>query len=133
MERGIRKCLTSVIRQTSYKIFGKLISQALVISIRLKFTQDDRTDTNVTAPLRMLFQRSKSTLDSLKSVFNICRRKPSLRAPVNGTTKSTKFSTGRKFVQCLVNESLEPKQKYPLPTINMFPLDFQQFQALNPL
>ena len=133
MERGIRKCLPSVIRQISYKIFGKLISQALVISIRLKFTQDDRTDTNVTAPLRMLSQRSKSTLDSLKSVFNVCRRKPSLRAPVNGTTKSTNFSTGRKFVQCIVNVALESEQKYPLPAINMLLLDFQQFQSLNPL
>ena len=30
------------------------------------------------APLRMHFLRSKSILDSLKSVFNVCRRKPSL-------------------------------------------------------
>ena len=29
----------------------------------------------------MHFLRSKSTLDSLKSVFNVCRRKPSLGAP----------------------------------------------------
>ena len=41
----------------------------------------DRTDLNFVGPLRMHFQRSKSTLDSLKGVFNVFWRKPSLRAP----------------------------------------------------
>jgi len=41
----------------------------------MKFFFDDRTDTNFIAPFRMHFQRSKSTLDSPKSVFNILRRK----------------------------------------------------------
>ena len=50
----------------------------LDISKRLKLPQDDRTDTNFIAPLRMHSQRSKSTLVSLKSVFCVCRRKPSL-------------------------------------------------------
>ena len=57
-------------------------TQALVISERLKLPQDDRTDTNFMGLLRMHFQRSKSTLDSLKSVFNVFRRKPLLGAPV---------------------------------------------------
>ena len=56
-------------------------TQALVISERLKLPQDDRTDTNFIGLLRMHFQRSKSTLDSLKSVFNVFRRKPPLGAP----------------------------------------------------
>ena len=36
---------------------------------------------NFTAPIRMYFLKTKSTLDSLKSVFNVFRRKPSLGAP----------------------------------------------------
>ena len=55
-------------------------TQALVISERLKLPQDDRTDTNFMGLLRMHFQRSKSTLDSLKSVFNVFRRKQPLGA-----------------------------------------------------
>ena len=45
--------------------------------------KDDRTDTNFIALLKMYFQRSISTLDSLKRVyvFNLLRRKPSLGAP----------------------------------------------------
>ena len=45
-----------------------------------------------------------------------------MRAPVNGTTKSTKFSTGRKFVQCLVNETLEPKIEIPFTNYKYVPL-----------
>ena len=60
--------------------FGKM-TEALVISEVLKFPLDDRTDTNFIAPLRKHFQISKSTLDSLKSVFSVFRRKPSLGAP----------------------------------------------------
>ena len=46
-------------------------NQALVIFKRLKLPLGDRTDTNFTAPRRMLFQSSKSPFDSLKSVFNV--------------------------------------------------------------
>ena len=62
--------------------FRESNTQGLEISKRVKFPQDDRTDTKFTVPLRMLFQRSKSILDRLKSVFNAFRRKPSLGAPV---------------------------------------------------
>ena len=55
-------------------------TEALVISKRLKLPQDDRKDINFLAPLRIHFQRSKSTLDSLKSVLKAFRRKPSLGA-----------------------------------------------------
>ena len=55
IESGIRKCITFVIRQISSKIFRENNTQALVISKRLKFPSDDRTDTNFTAPLKMLF------------------------------------------------------------------------------
>ena len=44
-----RKCLTFVTRQNASKIFGKIILQplsCLVISKRLKLTQNDRRDTN---------------------------------------------------------------------------------------
>ena len=78
MERGIRKILTFVKLKIASKIFGEII---IVISKRLKLPQDNRTDTNFIAPLRMHFQRSDSTLDGLKSVFNAFRRKPSLGAP----------------------------------------------------
>ena len=37
------------------------------------------------------FQISKSTLDSLKSVFNVFRRKPSLGAPENKTQRIGTF------------------------------------------
>ena len=60
--------------------FGKM-TEALVISEVLKFPLDDRTDTNFITSLRKHFQISKSTLDSLKSVFSVFRRKPSLGAP----------------------------------------------------
>ena len=49
-------------------------TEALVISKRLKFPQDDRTDTNFIAPLRMHLYRSKITLDRLKRFFNAFRR-----------------------------------------------------------
>ena len=47
---------------------------ALVISLRLKFPQNDRTDKNVIAQPKMDLQSFKGTPDSLK-------RKPSLGAP----------------------------------------------------
>ena len=62
-EREIRKCLTFVIRQIVSKNFRENNTQTLVISKRLKFPYDDRTDTNYIARLE-----SKSSLDSLKSV-----------------------------------------------------------------
>ena len=70
-------------RNTSncFSNFRENNTQALVISERLKLPQDDRTDTNFMGLLRMHFQRSKSTLDSLKSVFNVFRRKQPLGAP----------------------------------------------------
>ena len=80
MKRGIRKCLTFVISQIASKIFGGKNTQALKISKRLKFPQGDRTDTNFIAPLKMNFSSSKSTLDSLKSVFIVLKRKLSLGA-----------------------------------------------------
>ena len=87
-QRGIRKILTFAKRSTASKFFGKILNtEALVISKSLKFPKDDRTDTNFIAPLRMHFQRSKSTLDSLKRLFNAFRRKLSLVAPENGRTK----------------------------------------------
>ena len=46
MKREIRKRLTFVTGQIASKIFQKIIIKALVISKRLKFPQDDRTDTN---------------------------------------------------------------------------------------
>ena len=50
MERGIRKILTFV----KLKIASKISSfEKLVISKRLKFPQDGRTDTNFIAPLRI--------------------------------------------------------------------------------
>ena len=54
---------------------------ALEISKSVKFPWDDRTDTNLIAPLRIHFKRSKSTLDSLKRLFSAFRGKPSLVAP----------------------------------------------------
>ena len=71
MDRGIRKCLTFAISQIACKIFGEKNTQALKISKRPKFPQGDRTDTNFIAPLKMNFYGSKSTLDSLKGVFNV--------------------------------------------------------------
>ena len=63
------------------KIFGKIILKLLQFR-RLKFSQDDRKDTKAIAPLRMhLWESLSLTLESLKSVFNVFRRKPSLGAP----------------------------------------------------
>ena len=95
-ERGIRKILTSV-TPFARKIFG----EALAISKRLKFPQDDRTVTNFIAPLRMHFQRSKSTLDILKSVFNVFGRKPSLGAPFESCLKV--FLKTFKILSCTNN------------------------------
>ena len=57
-------------------------NDAIVIPKILKFPDDDRTYTNFIAQHRIHFWRSNSTLDSLKSVFNEFRRKPSLGVPV---------------------------------------------------
>ena len=65
------------------KILGKVISKSLHFEKTYdKLPWDDRTDSNFIAPLTMYFFRSKSTLDSLKSVFNVFRRKLSLGATV---------------------------------------------------
>ena len=45
---------------------------------------------NFTAPIRMYFLKTKSTLDSLKSVFNVFRRKPSLGTPEDTKEKKRK-------------------------------------------
>ena len=52
MERDIRKILTFVISWIASKIFRENKPEALVISKRLKFPQNDRTDTNFIAPLK---------------------------------------------------------------------------------
>ena len=64
MNRGIRKILTFI-----------------TLKDTCKFPWVDRTDTNFIAPLRMDFLRCKSTLDSVKTAFNVFRRKSSLGAP----------------------------------------------------
>ena len=81
--RGIRRILSFVKRSITTKNFPENNTEALVISKGLKFPKDDRTDTNFVVTLRIDLQRSsKSTLDSLKSVFYVFRRKPSLGVPV---------------------------------------------------
>ena len=82
MEKQIRK--NSHFRNTLNCIwyFRDNKTKTLVISERFKFPLDDRTDTNFITPLSIHFYGSKSTRDSLKSVFNVFRRKPLLGAPV---------------------------------------------------
>ena len=65
--------------QISSENFWENNTQALEIQRRL----NDRTDTNSMAQLRMHFQRSKTALDGLKSVFNAFKRKPPLGAPAS--------------------------------------------------
>ena len=52
-------------------------TEALVISKTLKVPQHERTES---MRRRMYFQRSKTTVDSIKSVFKVFRRKSSLGA-----------------------------------------------------
>ena len=114
MERGIRKILTFVKRSIASKIVGKItLKPWLVISKSLKFPQDDRTDTNFIALLRTHFQRSKSTLDSLKRLFNAFRRKASL-VPLNvALTVQWKFESNfvNKQSQATVNSRVQLHQK----------------------
>ena len=81
---GERNLKNSYFRNTLNRIKNfqenKTVKTLLILK-RLKFPQDDRTDTNFIAPLRMCFQRSISTLNNLKSDFKVFRRKPSLGAP----------------------------------------------------
>ena len=72
-KKEIRKFLTFIIRQIATKIFGKIIFKPLYFR-KDSSSPRNRTNTNFIA-------RSKSTLDSLKSVFYVFRRKPSLGAP----------------------------------------------------
>ena len=69
----IRKFLTFVIRQIASKIFGKNNTEALVISRRLLYPYDGRTDTDfieyISRHLKVLWIAEK------------VKRKPSLRAP----------------------------------------------------
>ena len=53
---------------------------ALVISKRLKFPQNDRTDKNIIAYPKMNLQSFKGTPDSLNLRFKGSERKPSLGA-----------------------------------------------------
>ena len=84
IEREIITILTRLRNtlQIASKIFGKVILKPL------KFRKDssspkmtEQIQTLQLLDLRMHFKRSKSTLDSQKSVFNAFRRKPSLGAP----------------------------------------------------
>ena len=62
--------------------FREKKTRALVISKRLKFPRmTEQIQILQRLLARMLFQRSKSTLDSLKSVFNVFRTKPLLGVP----------------------------------------------------
>ena len=79
MERGIRKILTFV----ELKIASK--SEALVIRKDSSSPRMTKQIQIFIAPLRIHFERSKNTLDSLKSVVNAFRRKPSLGAPVSSS------------------------------------------------
>ena len=94
MARGIRKYLTFIICQIAFEIFGNN-TQALVISKRLKLPWDDQTDTKFYSAAWNDFLRSKSTLNSLKSVFNVFRRKLSLGAavPLTISLNFMKFSS----------------------------------------
>ena len=87
------------------KKFQENNTEALVISKELKFPLDDRTDTNFKVLLRMHFLRPRRTLDSLKSVFNVFRRKLSLGGP-NGFGG---LSLEQDIVEVLVSEQLQSK------------------------
>ena len=67
---------------------------ALVISKRLRFSENNRTDKNITAPPEMNLQSFKGTPDSLRQRFKGFERKLSLGAPVELTTRkqSNEFS-----------------------------------------
>ena len=65
------------------KNFRENNTEALVISKKNSSSPQNagREDTNFKAPFIIHFEISKSTLDSLNSVFSVFRRKPSLGAP----------------------------------------------------
>ena len=63
------------------KGFRKMDKNALIISKRLKFPQNDRTDKNIIAWLELNLQSFKSTPDSLKLRFRGSERKLPLGAP----------------------------------------------------
>ena len=76
MEREKSKIITFVKRSITSKLFGK------ITLLPLKFRKaSNSTDVTFIAPLRIRFWRSKSTLDSLKRLFNVFSRKPSLVPP----------------------------------------------------
>ena len=66
----------------------------------------------------MHFQRSKSTLDRLKSVFNVFRRKSSLGAP------SSRKNTQR-------NQLLEPEGFVNFSTVKMICRTLKQTDEMN--
>ena len=81
MQRGIRTPLIFVSLK-QIQDFRESNFKALINSKRLKLLQDDRTDTNFIALLRMHLWSFKRTFqDRLKHVFKAFQRKPSLGAP----------------------------------------------------
>ena len=78
----MKKILAFLMLSVTSKTFRKIILKPLSFRKDLKFAKDNQTDKNFMVPLRMHFLRSKSILDSLKSVFNVFRRRPLLITPV---------------------------------------------------
>ena len=83
MQRGTRKTIVSTSKK--YPLEPRVI--ALGWPNRYKF---------FLAPLRIHFYRSKSTLHSLKSVFKVFRRKPSLGAPASSCSSNCTSSSKKK-------------------------------------
>ena len=84
MQRGIRKTIVSTSKK--YPLEPRLI--ALGWPNRYKF---------FLAPLRIHFYRYKSTLYSLKSLFEVFRRKLSLGAPASSCTSNCTSSSKKKI------------------------------------
>ena len=82
MERGIRKILSFVKRQIAANIFGKII---------LKPCNFEKTQVSrMTEQIQVLYRRWECTLDSLKSVSSVLRRKSSLGA-TDECTQNVRF------------------------------------------
>ena len=102
MEREKSKIITFVKRSITSKLFGK------ITLLPLKFRKaSNSTDVTFIAPLRIRFWRSKSTLDSLKRLFNVFSRKPSLAPPEKWQLRS--FSTSQKETNSKVWEHQQEK------------------------
>ena len=80
MEGRTTNCLTFVKRKIASKIFGKIILKPLQF-------QKDSSSPRMTEEMQIysttwnVFRQISTTLNSLKSVFNVFRRKLSLGAP----------------------------------------------------